>query len=249
VRTLWWRIAPIFLLTVKQFTGGKAVRAVFLLAMIPTLFGVIYRINPDQSRPRREFDSLFIDLVLPTILPLATLVLATATFGDEIEDRTLPYLVLKPISRLRIVIEKALAAIAVSAPVIGFAMGVTWLLIFTGDAGENKDMLWASLVAVLIGVSIYTCVFQLISLLIRRAILASIIYSLVWETVLGRFIAGLRYLSIRHIVSSVYTSVLDDPRLGIDNAFGTQAAIIAAVIVCAIAIALSTWRLRRINIE
>ncbi len=245
---LWWRIAPIFMLTVKQFTGGKAVRAVFGLAMIPALFAVIYRINPD-ARPRRSYDDLFVDLLLPTILPLATLVLATATFGDEIEDRTLPYLVLKPISRIRIVFEKALAAIAVSAPVIGICVTITWLLIFAGDALDNTDMLWASLVAVLVGVSLYTCVFQLISLLIRRAILASIIYSLVWETVLGRFIAGLRYLSIRHIVSSVYTSVLDDPRLGIDNAFGSGAAIIAAAVVCLIAIVISTWRLRNINIE
>jgi ABC-2 type transport system permease protein len=249
VSGLWWRVAPIFLLTVKQFTGGKAVRAVFGLALIPALFAIIYRINPDDVRPRRAFDDIFIDLLLPTILPLATLVLATATFGDEIEDRTLPYLVLKPITRLRIVIEKALAAIAVSAPIIGFCAVLTWVLIFAGDALENTDILWASLVAVLVGVSIYTCVFQLISLLIRRAILASIIYSLVWETVLGRFVTGLRYLSIRHVVSSVYTSVLNDPRLGIDNAFGTSASIVAAAVVCAITIALSTWRLRSINIE
>jgi hypothetical protein len=95
------------------------------------------------------------------------------------------------------------------------------------------------------------------SLLIRRAILASIIYSLVWESVLGRFIPGLRYLSIRHVVGSIYTSTIEslepggrlDSGLGIDNAFSAQGAIIGAVVVSAIAILLSTWRLRRINIE
>jgi len=103
--------------------------------------------------------------------------------------------------------------------------------------------------AVVVGVTIYTCVFQMLSLLIRRAILASILYSLVWESVLGRFIPGLRYLSIRQVVTSVYTSVLDDRRLGTNNAFGTGSALFGAAVVCVIMIALSTWRLRQINIE
>ena len=191
-----------------------------------------------------------LNLFLPTILPLATLVLATATFGDEIEDRTLPYLVLKPITRLRIVIEKALAAIAVSAPIIGFGVILTWVLSLRVTRADNTDILWASLAAVLVGVSIYTCVFQLISLLIRRAILASIIYSLVWETVLGRFIAGLalpvdparRFVGLHLGAGRSATGYRQ-------RVWNQLQSIVAAAIVCAITIALSTWRLRKINIE
>ena len=32
-----WRIAPIFFLSVRQFVGGKAVRAVIALGKIPAL--------------------------------------------------------------------------------------------------------------------------------------------------------------------------------------------------------------------
>jgi ABC-2 type transport system permease protein len=111
--------------------------------------------------------------------------------------------------------------------------------------------------AVVIGVLLYSAVFMLMSLLIRRAILASIIYSIVWESVLGRFLPGLRYLSIRQVVTSVYTSTIEkyDPSgradfgLGTDNAFGLGGAIVGALVVCAVAILLSTWRLRKINIE
>jgi hypothetical protein len=95
------------------------------------------------------------------------------------------------------------------------------------------------------------------SLLIRRAILAAIIYSSIWESVLGRFISGLRYLSIQHVVTSIYSSTVQstepggrrDVGLGVDNAFSVQGAIIGAAVVCAVAILLSTWRLRRLNIE
>ena len=96
-----------------------------------------------------------------------------------------------------------------------------------------------------------------VSAAIAIAILAAIIYSLVWESVLGRFIPGLRYLSIRHVVTSIYTSTLDslgpsgrpDFGLGIDKAFSVQGALTGATVVCAIAILLSTWRLRKINID
>ena len=212
---LFWRLAPIFFLSVRQFIGGKAVRAVFALGLVPALFTLVYRVNPDMERPRRFLDNIVIDVMLPTILPLAALILATAAFGDEIDDRTLPYLVLKPITRLRIVIEKLLAAVVVSIPMIAMGGLVSWLLVFTSNPGDNLDLLWAS-------------VFLLISLLIRRAILAAIIYSIVWESVLGRFISGLRYLSIQHLVRSVYSSTVTtlepngrrDIGLGIDNAFG-----------------------------
>ena len=255
--TLGWRLAPIFFLSIRQFVGGKAARAVFALGMIPALFSVIYRFEPEMADPRRFLDDIILQVMLPSVLPLAALILATGAIGDEIEDRTLPYLVLKPISRFRIVLEKLLASAVVSIPIIAIGGIVSWFLVFTDAGGDDMDVLWAILAATAVGVLLYTAVFQLISLLIRRAILASIIYSLVWESVLGRFIPGLRYLSIRHVVSSIYTSTITslepggraDRGLGIENAFSVQGAVIGAAVVSAIAILLSTWRLRKINIE
>jgi ABC-2 type transport system permease protein len=257
VGTLGWRLAPIFFLSIRQFVGGKAVRAVFALGMIPALFAMVYRVDPDIGNPRRFLDDIIIDIMLPSVLPLAALILATGAFGDEIEDRTLPYLVLKPITRFRIILEKLLASAVVSIPIIAIGGVISWFLVFTDTGRDNMDVLWAIMAATAVGVLLYTAVFQLMSLLIRRAILASIIYSLVWESVLGRFIPGLRYLSIRHVVVSVYSSTVNslepggrrDFGLGIDNAFGVQSAALGAAVVCAVALLLSTWRLRRINIE
>jgi ABC-2 type transport system permease protein len=255
--TLGWRIAPIFFLSVRQFSGGKAVRAVFGLSIVPALFAFVYRLDQEADSPRRFFDDIMLEVMLPSILPLAALILATGAFGDEIEDRTLPYLVLKPISRLRIVIEKLLSAAFVSIPIIALGGLISFFLVFTGEGSDNLDLLWAILAATVVGVLLYSAVFMLLSLLIRRAILASIIYAIVWESVLGRFIPGLRYLSIRQVVTSVYTSTLGsiapdqraDFGLGTDNAFGLSAAIAGALVVCVVAVLLSTWRLRKINIE
>jgi ABC-2 type transport system permease protein len=256
VGTLGWRLLPIFFLSVRQFVGGRAVRAVFALGMIPALFALIYVLSEGED-PRRFVDDIIREVMLPSVLPLATLILATSAFGDEIDDRTLPYLVLKPSTRIRIVLEKWLAALFVSIPIIGFGGALYWVMVFAGDGLDNLDLLWAILAATAGGVAVYSSVFMLMSLLIGRAILASIVYSIVWESVLGRFIPGLRYLSIRHLVVSIYTSTIEafdpsgrrDRGLGIDNAFAIDRAIIGAAVVSLVAILLATWRLRRINVE
>lgn len=253
---LGWRLAPIYFLSIRQFVGGKAVWAVAALVATTPLLAAIYRLEPDD-RPRRFLDSIYLEWTLPSVLPLAALILATSAFGDEIEDRTLPYLVLKPISRFRIVVEKLLSASTVSIPIIALGSLLSFVLVFTGESGDNLDILWAILAATVVGVVLYSSIFMLMSLLIRRAVLASIIYSIVWESVLGRFIPGLRYLSIRQVVTSVYTSTMTslEPKgradfgLGSENAFGLTGAVIGAIIVVAITTVLSTWRLRKINIE
>ncbi|MER3436637.1 MAG: hypothetical protein C4346_02910, partial [Chloroflexota bacterium] len=134
--TLTWKIIPVFTLTVRQFAGGKAVRVVAALACIPTLFALIYLINPDVDEPGHfVMNAMFRGVVAATLLPITVLILATGALGNEIEDNTLPYLILKPISRLRIIVEKFLGVVVVAGPLILTGLALTFLLAFRGQAG------------------------------------------------------------------------------------------------------------------
>src|SRR6476619_6943877 len=115
--TIAWRAVPITSLTVRQFIGGKAVRVVVGLSAIPILFAIIYAINPGDQTPTDFLVRIvFRGMYLSSLLPITILILATAALGNEVEDRTLPFLTLKPISRLRIVIEKLMGTILVCTP-------------------------------------------------------------------------------------------------------------------------------------
>jgi ABC-2 type transport system permease protein len=248
--TLTWRAAPVFLLTVRQFLGGKAIRVVFGLSLLPVIFALIYIISPDRARPR-EFlgKDIFTELMIPTLLPLAVLVLSTSAFGDELEDRTLPYLVLKPISRLRLVIEKMLGSALISGPIVIGGLTITYLIVFKDAPRDNLRFLGALAAASAVATVAYSSIFLLISLLISRALVAALIYSFVWETVLGRFVPGLRYVSIRYFVRSVFAQVSQERTMQFKNQAGLTAAIATLLIASAVALALATWRLRRMNLE
>src|SRR5690606_37792546 len=102
---------PILILTLRQFSSGKAIRVVTFFALTPLLFTVIYLISPGDMTGREWIDELFRTIIVPTILPLATVILATNALGNELEDRTMVYLVLKPVRRARIILEKYAAVV------------------------------------------------------------------------------------------------------------------------------------------
>lgn len=248
--SIFWRPLPVMALTIRQFTGGRAVRVVAALSLIPSLFALINVINP-EGMESIEFvrDVILTDLFFATLLPITTLILATAALGNEIEDRTLPYLTLKPLSRLRIVVEKWLGCIIVAIPVICSLLLLSMLILLGGSASDYQRTILGALAATAIGIGAYSAVFMLISLVIHRALLLGIIYTFVLETTLGRFLTGFRVVSIRHYVTSIYEQVQDEPALISENAAGLQESIIILTVITVIALLLATWRLRRMSLD
>lgn len=240
---------PILILTLRQFSSGKAIRVVALFALAPTLFTLIYLIDPGGQSDRSWFDQIFREIVVPTILPLATVILATNALGNEIEDRTLVYLVLKPIRRARIVLEKYAAVIQSTWGMLVAGAIVAWVLTNQGVPTGNLDMLAAAVLAMLVGVVTYGAIFLAVSVIVPRALIAGIIYILIWETTLGRIIPGARLLSIQHYVNSVYGRLLSDPAFQVTDALQLPSALLAISVLTVLALVFATLRLRAMDLE
>jgi ABC-2 type transport system permease protein len=248
--TLFWRPAPVATLTVRQFLGGKAVRVVTALAFLPCVFALIYLLNPDVAT-RHDFliNAIYIGMVISTLLPITVLILATGALGNEIEDRTLPYLTLKPLTRARIVIEKWLGVLVVTEPIILAGLVVTFAIVFRGSFPDHLRLLGAIAASAAVAIFAYSSIFLLISLVIPRALLVGIIYTFVWESVLGRFLPGLRIVSIRHFTESIFVGVLHDSTVTMKNPTSWTAAVVTMLIVGVICVTLTTWRLRTMSLD
>lgn len=258
--TFLWSPLPVFMLTIRQFTGGKSVRVVGAISLIPFVLALIYAIDPSNELPEFFYaEVIYRGLFAATLLPIIVLILATGALGNEIEDQTLPYLTLKPIRRTRIVAEKLAASIAVAVPLVLVGLLLAYLVVFRSESGDsqNLDYLWAALVSALFGILAYSAIFLLVSLLVTRALLAGIVYALVWESVLGRFLPGLRIVSIRHYTESIFVGMLDSTNYSeiitagdhLKDANSVGASVVTLTVVSLIAVALATWRLKRLNLE
>jgi ABC-2 type transport system permease protein len=260
-----FRPLPITTLTIRQFMGGRAIWVTALISLIPALFALVYLIDPGGTT-RYDFfaRSIFLDVFSPTILPIATLILATAALGNELEDRSLPYLTLKPISRTRIVVEKFFGVLITAIPAILLGVLVTYGILAIADeptrlAGRIAlanplEALGPALLSTIAGVITFTALFMMVSLYIPRALLAGIIYIFLWESLLGRYLPGIRVVSVRHYVQSLFTRFLGEPPaavppITIEDPFQIQSALLVLGVTTIVSLAIAIRRLRRLDIE
>jgi ABC-2 type transport system permease protein len=242
-------LLPIFNLTLRAFSAGKALRVVALFAITPVLFAAIYAIDAQGTSARSFVNDLFQNLIAPTTMPLAILTLGANALGNELEDRTMVYLVLKPVSRLRIVVEKLLAVFVACLSLLWIGSALAWLVAARGAAGDDLRQLAGIEAGVLTATICYGAIFLAISLLIPRALLAGIMYTLLWETTFGRFIPGVREFSVRQYVVSIYARILGDRQYLPEQPMQLTASIIVVCAVLVVFVAVATWRLKRMNLE
>jgi ABC-2 type transport system permease protein len=244
-----WRQYPVFWLTMRQFVAGRSLRLVTLLAAAPLLIGGINYIRIRGEIGADTLNGIFLFLTTPTIVPIATLVLATSAIANELSDRTMPYLMLKPVSWIRVALEKITASFLMTAAVVAVMGWVLWILVGVVGETPNLRVLSAMLIATVCGVAAYTVVFSLLSLVVSRVLLAGLIYALVWENLVARFIPGVRLLSIRHYTQSIYTGVLNDPSVSISQQTELTSALAVLAVTVVLSVALVWIRLRRMDLD
>ena len=240
-------------LTIRQFLRSKSLLVVAAISMLPLLFALIPHLVPGgfTIRELRQMmaETIYLPFVATTLLPLATLVLSTSALGDEIDDKTLQYLALKPISRLRIAFEKWVAVMIIMIPVVWIGLMLTWVIVSWGQRDSLSDMVAPLLASSAVGVMGFGSIFLALSLFIPRALLFGVFYVFIWESTLSRFLPGIRSISISHYTRSLFVRMLDDRRIVIDGPSATSTIIITIAVVVVVSLGLSAWRLRTMAME
>ncbi len=187
-------MAEIFRLTLRQLLGRWRVLVILLLASLPSLLVLLIRfIGEGEVAFHGEFIEVIIDgMIIGGIMPIVTMALATAAFGNELEDKTLYFLVLKPVSRVSIVVAKLTATLVVALPLV-VASGV----VASALVGAEPRQFGILAIALAAGVTAYASIFTFAGLLTPRALAYGLVYVLVWEGLLSTILSGIRYLSVR----------------------------------------------------
>jgi len=192
-----------------------------------------------------ELGGMLDGMVVAAILPIVTMALATAAFGNELDDRTLSYLVLKPVARWRIILPKLLAVIAIAAPLL-VASGV--LAAFLGPEGTARGAAAVG-VALFAGVLAYGAIFTWLGLLTSRGLGFALVYVFLWEGLISSFMPGVRYLSVRGYTLAIMEGI-DEGVLGGQGTGVIEfpAAIAGAAAVTIVFVWLAVRRLRRMDV-
>ena len=237
-------MTAILTLTARQLTGSRRLWLVLALVALPVLAGVLFHVA-DSTTPSNEFaDGITATLVASGILPLVMLLFGTSTFGNEIGDRTLGYLVLKPVPRWRIAAPKLLAPVLVGGVPVAVSGLVAVAIIENGDVGGAA----ATGIGLVIGAAAYAAIFTWAGLATRHALIFGLLYVFIWEAALAAYLDGIRYLSVRQFTLALIAG-LDSERLEtLDLSLSATAGAVGAMIAIVVFSALTVRKLARIDV-
>jgi ABC-2 type transport system permease protein len=236
-------------LSLRQMAGRRRLAIIIMLALVPVGLAVIlnFFLGDDSDFTDEFVDGIVDRLLVSVILPIVVMALATSAFGNEIEDRTLNVLILKPISRFSIVLPKFISSVVVTGGLMGFSAGAVGIIALS-DGGFRAVV--AVVIATLVGVVTYAAIFTWAGLVSAKALGFALVYVFIWEGLLTSFLSGIRYLSVRGYMLSIMNGLDGETFDSLDRrVIEFPAAIGGAVIVTVLFVWLSVRRLNRMDVQ
>jgi ABC-2 type transport system permease protein len=157
---------------------------------LPVLFALVYRIFLAAKLPQHlsGFDLYGVVIAfyyVRNVLPLAALFYATALIADEVEGKTLTYLLTRPIRRSAILTGKYAAYLVTTLALSLPAAVLTFFLLATARGwsgiGAAVPDLFRDLGVMALALAVYGAFFTLLGVVLRRPVIPGLLFLFVWE--------------------------------------------------------------------
>ena len=234
-------------LTSRQLLSRGRLLVLGLVAALPPFLALVYAASDSAATPERFLARLCDNLVLTLVLPVLALVLGGAALGNEVEDGTIVYLLMKPTPRWRIVAAKLVTAAVIVAGLTGLSVLVSTLI--AGQGGDTFRVGVAFILGAAGGALAYTTVFLVLGLITSRTLVLGLLYVFIWEGTLSTLFTGLRALSIRQYARGIAGALADLPRNALEVNISAAAGITGVALVTAFCFILATHRLTVMDVD
>ena len=218
-------------------TRGRLI-ALGALAALAVVLAVLARARPGVDHADAAFN-IVDGYGVSVLVPIVSLVFASAALGDPAEDGTLIYLWLRPVVRWQLALAAAGAALTVSLP-----FTVVPVVLAAAIAGVGGRLVLGALAGALLASVAYTAIFCGLGLRVRRALAWGLAYLVIWEQAVARVAKGAARVSISVTTRTITARIAHHTPLP-RNAMSMVVAVAVPVAATAIALVWTTRSLRR----
>ena len=210
-----------------------------LLVVAALLFGLIGRAVEDA--PPGAFATVANGGLFGLVLPLAGLGVGDEVLGAEVRKGTFHFTWLSPVRRWQIAVGRWLAGTTVLAVTVAPAFFLAGVIAGTAQGGL------AAAAGAVLGGSAYVAVLMAVGATFRRAAAVSLAVVFLGERLLGTVLSGIAQWSPQWVGAAVFTGWSDDvsSRDGVPSGWG---GVVRLLIITAIGLGLTTWRLRKLKL-
>jgi ABC-2 type transport system permease protein len=180
----------VFRLSLEGMVWSRRSLLMAILLGLPVVFALLYRVLLVARLPAHISGLDLYALVIAryyvaNLLPLAALFYASALVADEVEGKTLTYLLTRPLRRNAILAGKFAAYLATTLSLTLPAVVVTFFLLATsrGFAGLGAAVpeLFRDMGVVVLALVSYGALFTLAGVLLKHPVLPGLSFLFVWE--------------------------------------------------------------------
>ncbi len=176
------------------------------------------------------------------MVPILSLLFASTTLGQLVEDETLVYLWLRPNPRWQLALAAWAASATIAVPIAVIPLAAAAAIGTGGDGG----IVGATALSMGLAAIGYSGLFVLLGLVFRRALLWGLVYIFIWELFVARAGAGAARLSLNTYPHSVLARLTD---IELPLAERSMAAgLIVPVVLAAVSVGATAWWLNRAEI-
>jgi ABC-2 type transport system permease protein len=179
----------VFDLALEGMVWTRRSLLIAVMLALPAVLAIIVRMTFHRLPPRVSgFD--FYGMVIAfyyvrNALPLAALFYATALIADEVEGKTITYLLTRPVQRSAVLVGKFAAYLATTIAMALPTVVATFFLLntmrgFTG-LGARVPELFRDMGVVVLTLVTYGAFFTLFGVLLRRPTIPGLLFLFVWE--------------------------------------------------------------------
>lgn len=250
-------LKAVLFLSFRLLLRSRKTLVMALLAMAPVVAAllavVIVRLQTGPAPATgfgilTELASIGYIQILLLALPLFY---GTSLIGDEVEERTITYLFVRPVPRAIIFVGKYLACVLTVVvlvfPSFLLAFSILSSLDPAGEVIRHLPVLFQDLGILLLGILAYCSLFGLFGAIMKRPLLWGLVFALLWEGIVTYIPGYVHRLTIAHYLQSLVPHA--SGQRGVLQIFGetTSApiAILTLLVIAGAFAALASWTVSR----
>lgn len=190
-----------------------------VVGLIPVVVALIWRIAMWRNAFRGEdvivitgtnvFSVLMGTIQVWFLWPLIALWLGAACIRDEVEEETISYLLLRPLSKTTLVAAKAFAATISSWLVITCSILLTYAILASHTSSGlfpgEIPLLTRDLCVMFLACWAYVGIFSLLGSLLKHPYILGMLWIFIWDGLVAFIPGTLHKLTVKHYVRSLYS--------------------------------------------
>lgn len=185
---------------------GKT-RVFALLGLIPVALAVIVRIvlHGRSGDITAVFTEILMVFFLQFYIVILSLFYGTSVVAEEVEGRTLSYLITRPVPKPAIVLGKYAAYALLMFLIVAVSLSLSFFIMNAARlADPSLYLTFLGYLGVLgLGILAYTAFFAFLGTILKRAILVGLVFGFGWENVIQYFPGSTQRFSIVHYLKSL----------------------------------------------